>query len=123
MDLSKLTDQLYALRQDRLAAQKEVDALEKQEKELRAKLFDALKASPTGAVSGSIAHAEVRSSIVPTLVDADAFLAWARKSPKRAGLLKVGVVTDAWRTFVSNGGEVEGVEEFVKEDLSLTKVK
>ena len=123
MDLSKLTDKLYALRQERLAAQKQVDALEAQEKELRAQLFTNLKDSPTGVVAGSVAKAEIKSSIVPSLTDAEAFLAWTRKSQKRHSLLKVAVVTDAWRTFVSNGGEVDGVEAFTKEDLSLTKVK
>lgn len=123
MNLSKITDQLYTLRQERLAAQKEVDLLEKQEKELRAKLFAALKESPTGAVSGAVAHAEIKSSIVPSMVDEERFLAWARKSPKRHALLKINVATEAWRTFISNGGEVEGVESFTREDLSLTKVK
>jgi len=123
MDLSKIADKLYTLRQERLAAQKQVDALEAQEKELRSKLFAELKASPTRMAVGSIAQAEVKSSIVPTLTDSEAFLSWARKSPKRHDLLKVGVATDAWRKFVANGGVVEGVEAFTKEDLSLTKVK
>ena len=123
MDLTKLTDKLYALRQERLAAQKQVDALEAQEKELRAKLFAELKASPTGTAVGSVAQAEIKSSIVPTLVDEKKFLQWANKSDRRRTLLKVGVATDAWRKFVSNGGVAEGVEAFTKEDLSLTKVK
>jgi hypothetical protein len=123
MNLSKITDQLYTLRQERLAAQKAVDALEAQEKELRAQLFANLKASPTGAVAGSLAKAEIKTSIVPTLVDPEAFLKWVRKSPKRADCLKVGVATDAWRSHVSNGDVVDGVDSFTKEDLSLTKVK
>lgn len=123
MSLSKITDQLYTLRQSRLAAQKEVDALEAQEKALRAELFAALKASPTGAVAGSVAKAEIKTSIVPSLVDPEAFRKWCAKSPKRMDCLKVGVVTDAWRTHVSNGDVVDGVEAFTKEDLSLTKVK
>lgn len=123
MDLSKITDQLYTLRQSRLAAQKEVDALEAEEKALRAKLFDALRKSPTGTVAGSVAKAEIKTSIVPSLVDPEAFLRWVRKSPKRADCLKVSVATEAWRSHVSNGDVVEGVETFAKEDLSLTKVK
>lgn len=123
MNLAKITDQLYTLRQERLAAQKEVDALEKQEKELRAQLFAALRESPSGAVAGDVAKAEIKTSIVPTLVDPEAFLKWARKSPKRADCYKVSVVTDAWRTHVSLGDTVDGVESFTKEDLSLTKVK
>lgn len=123
MNLSKIADQLYTLRQERLAAQKEVDKLEAQEKELRAQLFANLKASPTGAVAGSVAKAEIKTSIVPSLVDPEAFRKWCAKSPKRADCLKVSVVTDAWRTHVSNGDVVDGVESFTKEDLSLTKVK
>jgi hypothetical protein len=123
MNLSKITDQLYTLRQDRLAAQKEVDKLEVQEKALRAELFAALKASPTKAAAGSIAQAEIKFTIVPTLVDEEAFRKWCVKSPKRLDCLKVSVVTDAWRRHVVNGDVVDGVESFSKEDLSLTKVK
>lgn len=123
MNLSKITDELYTLRHMRLAAQKEVDALEAQEKALRAKLFDALRESPTEAAAGNVAKAEIKRSIVPSLVDPEAFLKWARKSPKRADVFKVSVVTDAWRTHVSNGDVVDGVESFTKEELSLTKVK
>jgi len=123
MNLSKITDELYTLRQERLAAQKQVDAIEAQEKALRAKLFDALKASPTQAAAGSIAQAEIKTSIVPTLVDPEAFRKWCVKSPKRLDCLKISVVTDAWRKHVVNGDEPDGVEAFTKEDLSLTKVK
>lgn len=123
MDLAKLTDKLYTLRQKRLAAQKEVDALEAQEKELRATLFANLKASPTGAATGVIGHAEIKTSLVPSMVDEDRFLAWSRKSPKRRALVKVSVSTPAWRAFVVNGGEVDGVKQFEKKELSLTKVK
>jgi hypothetical protein len=123
MNLSKIADQLYTLRQERLAQQKIVDAIEAQEKELRAKLFTELKRSPSGAVSGAIGHAEIKTSIVPTMVDPERYLRWCRKSPKRADAYKITVVTDVWRTLVSNGDEPEGVESFTKEDLSLTKVK
>ena len=123
MNLSKIVDELYTLRQSRLAAQKEVDALEAQEKALRAKLFDALRESPTEAAAGDVAKAEIKRTIVPSLVDPEAFLKWARKSPKRADIFKVSVVTEAWRTHVSNGDTVDGVESFTKEELSLTKVK
>ena len=123
MNLSKIADELYTLRQSRLAAQKEVDALEAQEKALRAKLFAELKLSPAGAVAGSIAKAEIKTSIVPTLIDPEKFRKWCAKSPKRMDCLKVSVVTEAWRTHVSNGDEPDGVEAFTKEDLSLTKVK
>jgi len=123
MNLSKITDELYTLRQSRLAAQKEVDALEAQEKALRAKLFDALKASPTKAAAGDVAKAEIKTSIVPTLIDEEAFRKWCVKSPKRLGCMKTTVVTDAWRKHVINGEDVAGVESFTKEDLSLTKVK
>ena len=123
MDLTKLTDKLYTLRQERLAAQKQVDALEAQEKELHAQVFAALDKAPTGMTIGDIAKAEIKESIVPTLVDEKKFLQWANKSDRRRTLLKVGVATDAWRKFASNGGVAEGVEAFTKEDLSLTKVK
>ena len=123
MNLSKITDQLYTLRQSRLAAQKEVDAIEKQEKELQSQLFAALHDSPTGVVAGSIAKAEIQVAIVPSMVDPEAFLKWVRKSPKRADCLKIGVVTDAWRTHTSNGEVADGIEAFTKETLSLRKVK
>lgn len=123
MDITKLVDKLYALRQERLVAQKAVDALEAQEKDLRARLFDALKETPSRAAVGAVAKAEVKVSLVPSLVDPDAFLAWARRSPKRADCYKVSVVTPAWRAHVVNGETVDGVEVFEKEDLSLTKVK
>jgi hypothetical protein len=123
MNLSKIADQLYTLRQERLVAQKEVDKLEVQEKALRTELFAALKLSPSGAVSGAIGHAEIKTSIVPTMVDPERYLRWCRKSPKRADAYKITVVTDVWRTLVSNGDNPDGVEAFTKEDLSLTKVK
>ena len=123
MNLTKLTDKLYTLRQERLAAQKQVDALEAQEKELHAQVFAALDKAPTGMTIGDIAKAEIKESIVPTLVDKDRFLSWSRKSAKRHDLVKVSVATDMWRKFVANGESVEGVEVFTKRTLSLTKVK
>jgi len=122
-NLPALIDKLYDVRQRRLAAQKDVDAMEADERALRIAIFDQLKASPTGAASGALAHAEIKSTPVPQLIDADAFLAWARKSPKRSDVYKVSVSAPAWRTHVSNGDIVPGVESFTREDLSLTKVK
>lgn len=121
--LATLIDQTYELRQQRLAAQKEVDALEAQEKELRAQLFDLLRHSPSEAATGAVAQAKITHSIVPQLVDADEFFAWVRKSPSNRAVAKISVSTPEWRTRVAAGTHVPGVESFTKDDLSLTKAK
>jgi hypothetical protein len=122
-DLARKADDYYLARMERLALQKQVDKLEKKEKELRAFLIDNLPKSQVGGVSGKVAQVEVSKKDEPVLKDPKAFFAYARKT-KQLDLIVESMnkkaVKDRWAAGTKN---LPGVDKFSVVGLSVHKVK
>lgn len=115
MNLAKTIDKLYALREERIA-------LEKQEEALRSEVFAALRGQKLEQSAGALGQVKIRRSEVPQLTDEDSFFAWGRLKANR-DVMRVGVVTAEWRRRITAGDEVPGVESFVREDLVISGLK
>lgn len=115
MNLAKTIDKLYALREERLA-------IEKQEEALRTTVANELRAQKLNEASGALGQVKIRRSEVPQLTDEDSFFAWGRLKANR-DVMRVAVATAEWRKRLSAGGEVPGVEAFVREDMVISGLK
>lgn len=115
MNLAKTIDKLYALREERMA-------LEKQEEALRNEVFVVLRAQKLEQSAGVLGQVKIRRSEVPQLTDEESFFAFARLKANR-DVMRVAVVTAEWRKRVTSGDEVPGVESFVREDLVVSGLK
>ena len=115
MKLDKQIDKLYALREERIA-------LEKQEEALRSDVFAALRAQKLEQSAGAFGQVKIHRSEVPQLTDEDSFFAWGRLKANR-DVMRVAVATAEWRKRLSAGDEVPGVESFVREDMVVSGLK
>lgn len=120
--LAQAVDELHARRVERLAAQKAVDALEDQEKEIRTNVEGLLRQLKLDSAQGQRAQAYFTRIQVPQLVDDEAFFEWARKKANR-DVMKVGVNNEAWRLRLADGVKVPGTESFLKETLQVKGTK
>lgn len=121
MELGKEIDKLYVMRAKRLAVERKADEMKEQEKALAETIQKALLDSKSEGTKGKAANFAITRSEVPTLVDFDAFWEWAKKKSNR-DVMRVSVVTDAWRARHLEGKEAPGVKAFTKVGYSLTKV-
>ena len=114
-------DALYEARANRLALQKEVDALKKVEELNTAIISASLRAAKLEDAAGEVARFELKRAYVPQVVDEEALLDWGKLKANRNSI-KVGIVTDKWKLIVAGGDTVPGCEAFLKETVSLTKI-
>lgn len=114
-------DRVYELRAKRLAAQKEVDAIEEEEKALKEHIINTLPKSETSGVAGKVARVTVVVKEVPQVKDWDLFWKSFNKSKDR-DLLARSVNKAAIEARWENGKKVPGVEPFRAVSLSVTKV-
>ncbi len=68
-----LVDQLYETREQRYKLNRQVDALEEQEKEIRAKLVAALPKFGATGVAGKVARAQLEGKVIAKVSDAKKF--------------------------------------------------
>ena len=118
--LSALVDKHYLKHQQRLAEQKKVDALEKQEKEMRDSIMGELKAQKTQTVGGKVGRAELKFKKFPVVTDSAAFEKFAKKKGNE-DLIKhtpnPTAIKDRWE----NDVQVPGVKAEEVVTLSITK--
>lgn len=114
-------DMLYEMRAERLAAQKQVDSMKKDEAALEEHILKVFGKSELNGAKGSVATAAIKTIRTANLTDWDAFVAWVAKTKSWDCLRKQPAVT-AVKERWDDGKEVPGVEPFDKIDLSLTKV-
>jgi hypothetical protein len=119
--LAQCADLLYTTRQDRLALEKEVEALKARETTLREHLIENLPKSQASGVSGRVANAKIETKEIPQVKDWDLFY----KHVKRTGdfelmqrRLSDAAVKERWEA----GKKVPGVEVFTATVVSCTKV-
>lgn len=113
-------DLLYETREKRLAAQKIVDELAKQESAVREHIINNLPKSDTGA-SGKRARVSVVTKQVPQVKDWDKFYAHVKKTGQFE-LMQRRLVDTAIRERWDNGKQVPGVEAFGVVSVSLNKI-
>jgi hypothetical protein len=119
--LGACADHVYTLRQERLAAQKVVDALEEEEKALREHIINTLPKSEATGAAGKLARVTVITKEVPQVKDWDKFYAYVKKNNAwdlMQRRLSAAAVTERWEA----GKEVAGVEPFKAVTLSINKV-
>ena len=78
--LGACADLVYSLRQERLAAQKVVDALEEKEKALREHIINTLPKSEATGAAGKLARVTVMTKDVPQVKDWEKFYAYVKKN-------------------------------------------
>lgn len=120
-ELARAVDKLYEIKHQRLAAQKEVDKLQKIETELSDMLIKYLPVSDTSGIAGHVARAQIVPSTVPQVEDWEAFYGYVRKK-KNFGLLQRRVSIKAIEELWEDKQVVPGVVRFNIKKVSLTKV-
>jgi hypothetical protein len=115
-----IADRLYELNKGRLAQQKIADAIEEEEKALKAHLIATMPKDDTGGI-GKVARVSLGSKEVPQVKDWEAFYKHVLKTKnfsflqKRVGEAMIKEIWDA-------GKEVPGVEHFAVVTVSLNKI-
>ncbi len=119
--IGEVADQLYNLRQERYALQKKVDAIAKQEEELKQHLLNVLPDDGAIGVSGVRARVTITTKHVPQVVDWGQF--YAHVAANQAFSLMQRRLSDAAIKEILDAGEVvPGVELRELKGLSINKV-
>ena len=119
--LAECADLLYQKRIDRLAAQKEVDAMELEEADLREWIILQLPKSQATGVSGKVANVKIETKVVPQVKDWDKLYAYISRT-KSFALLNRAVNKKAVDARWTARKDVPGVEPFNTLAVSCTKV-
>jgi len=120
--IGKCADKLWELQEKRRAAQKLVDAMEEEEKALRAHIIKVLPKSETTGVSGTVANVRAISKVVGTVEDWDLVWKYVFKT-KSTDLLQKRINKAAVEARWEENKKIPGIKEFNVTTLSLTKVK
>lgn len=118
--LAVAADQLYQLRNDRLALAKVVEAMEKQEKALKNYLIENLPKSQASGVAGKLARATIKVEEVPQLKEHNKFFAYVKKHD-RFDLMQRSLNKSAVMELIEQGKKVPGIELFPVVKVSLNK--
>jgi hypothetical protein len=114
-------DMLYQLRENRLVVQKQVDAMEEEEKALREYIIQNLPKSQQSGAAGKVALAKIEVKPEPVVNDWDAFYGYIKKKGEFELLnraLNRKAVKERW----DNGKTVPGVGRFNVTKVSVTKI-
>ena len=119
--LGAVADLLYETKNRRLLLQKEVDALQAQETQLKEHLIQKLPKSEASGMAGKLARVTVVLKEIPQVKDWPAFYNYVRKHGRfdlMQKRLSDGAVKDMWEA----GEVVPGVEAFNAVSVSVNKV-
>lgn len=119
--LADKADRYYTLRQERLAKQKEVDAMQAEESALKDELINSISKAEVGGVAGSVCRVTVVTKPKPKLVDFDALIVFIRRR-NAWELIRHAINEAAVKERLEAGQDVPGVEVFNVVDLSVNKL-
>lgn len=119
--LGGCADRLYSIRQLRLGKQKEVEALEEEERALREHIINTLPKSEASGVAGKVARVSVVTKKVPQVQDWDKLYAHVKKTGAFE-LLQRRVADGAVKERWDQGKEVPGVITFNATTVSINKL-
>lgn len=125
-NLAQCADRLYVVRQERLALQKQVEQMEREEAALREHLINNLPKSQASGIAGKVARATVETKTVVAVKDWDKLWQYIVKQyPENPGVTafvqrRVGdtAVKEVWAA----GKTVPGCEPFEAVVISLNKL-
>ena len=124
--IGALLDQLAKQRQLKTEIDNKLKEVEGEINTLKEQILAELQESGMSKASGKSLTVSVKSDVVPTVKDWDAFYAFIKKN-NYFHLLQRRVSTAAWRELheqlSAKKKEVPGTEAFVKVDLSVTTLK
>lgn len=114
-------DLLHDVRELRLTMQKQVDAIEAREKELKEYIINSIAPTESGAV-GRRYVTKVTTTEVPIIDDWGVFCSWVRKN-NRFDLLQKRLSTEAVKEVqVDQRRILPGLNIMNKKDVSITKI-
>lgn len=119
-DLASLADTYYATRERRLALQREVDLIDKEEKTLKGQIIKALKEGEAKAIGGKTVTVTLKTKNVAVAADWDKIHKYIIENDAwdlmQRRLLQSGI--DArWE----EGVALPGIEAFPVDELSISK--
>jgi hypothetical protein len=118
--LADCADMLYAKREERLLAQKIVDALAKEEGLLREHIIANLPKSNASGISGKVANAKIETKQIPQVEDRAVLQAYIKKTG-RFDLLQNRLSESAVLEMWADNKKVPGVVSFTVIKVSCTK--
>lgn len=116
-----LVDRYFIAREQRIAAQRQVDAMEKEEKALKAEIIKSMRAESLSAIGGQVATVELKTKKTAKVEDWNAAYLYIQQSG-HFQLLQRRMSETAVREFWDAGMDVPGVVSFPVDDLSLHKL-
>lgn len=119
--LANVADMLYETRLSRLAIQKQVDELTRQEGLLKSHLIENLPKSEASGIAGLVARAKIDTQDVPRVVDWELFHAYVKKTGDFS-LMQRRVSSEAIKERWEAGKKLPGVDVFKVVTVSCTKV-
>ncbi len=114
-------DRAYELRQKRLAMQREVDAIEAEEKALKEHIINTLPKSEASGVAGKVARTSIVTKTEPQVADWEALYKHVKKTGE-FDLLNRAVNKAAAKERWERGVDVPGVVGMTVVSVSLVKV-
>ena len=118
--IGTVVDRMYALREKRLALQKEVEKLKQQELALKAQVIQRLSKSEAEQVGGKQATASITHPVIGIFVDWQRF--WQQTRLERnMDLLPRSMAQAAWKQRYESGVLVPGTEAMRQDKLNLRK--
>lgn len=119
--LGACVDAAYKLREKRLAAQKQVDAIKSQEEELKEHIINTFTKDDIEGAKGKVATAGIIRKTVAQVEDWEKLQAYIKKTGE-FDLLQRRVNDAAFRARLENKKVVPGVVPYNVVSLSLTKI-
>lgn len=119
--LAEKADALYEMREARLAAQREVDAMKAEETKLTNELISAISKSDATGVAGKLVRVSVVTKPVPSVKDWDALWTYIVRR-KAYDLVQRRLSDTAVKSRWEDGVDIPGVESFTTTALSINKV-
>jgi hypothetical protein len=122
--LPACADLYYETRQKRLALQKEVDALQEQETEIKNHLIDSVPKTDASGVMGKTVRITVVTKKRPQVEDWDAFYEYVAKNRTKGSfaLMNRAVNSSAVKEIWEAGKVVPGVTSYNVVDISVNKL-
>lgn len=118
--LGACADRLYSIGQAQTELKRQIDVLDRERRELEAKLIDELPKSDARGVLGNYARAKVVVKEVPTAQDWDAL--WEHiKETGEFDLVQRRLASGAIKARWDDGEEIPGVGKYNAVSLSITK--
>ena len=119
--LGACADKLFTLKAERLAQQKLADALEAEEKALKAYIIDNLPKSEASGVAGKLARVTAITKEVPQVENWEIFYKHLKKTGQFE-LIGKRLADTAIRERWEAGKEIPGIKHFTVVSLSMNKI-